>query len=349
MDSEKDSAGTLSLDDIVTQGELIAFALNGPDTYYEYRGHGMGLHYLLAEQYAQKIGVRLRVEVCRDSTELIRKLANGDGDLVIVPKSILADDSGIYLCGPKWLTNNKEIAAGIKQWYTADMMVETEKMQKSLLAAGSVTRHVYQPMLDRQNGIISRWDGLFRKHASAARLDWRLVAAQCYQESCFDPRARSWAGACGLMQIMPSTAQQLGLPISEIYSPEQNISAAMLYMKRLMEEFRDIPRNGERICFALAAYNGGKHHIRDAMALARKHGKDPHRWDCVKEFIVKLTTPQFYTDPVVKYGYMRGTETADYVTKIMQRYDGYRGQAHSSVADITPQRAVKHHKYKPQE
>ncbi len=346
---EADSATELSLDDIVSQGELIAFTTNGPDTYYEYRGHGMGLHYLLAEKYAQRLGVKLRVEVCRDSAEMIGKLASGEGDIVIVPESKVKAGKGLYSCGPKWLTNNRDVAESIKQWYHNSMLAETEKMQKSLLATGGVTRHVYQPMMDRQKGIISRWDGMFRKYAPTARLDWRLVAAQCYQESCFDPRAHSWAGACGLMQIMPSTAQVLGLSMQDIYSPEHNIAAAMRYMKMLMSEFRDIPRNGDRIRFALAAYNGGKHHIRDAMALTQKHGKDHHQWSNVQEYVLKLSQAQYYNDPVVKYGYMRGTETVGYVSKIMQRYAGYRGQAHSSPMDITPQKAVKHHKYKPKE
>lgn len=348
-EAEADSATALSLDDIISQGEIIAFTTNGPNTYYEYRGHGMGLHYLLAEKYAQKLGVKLRVEVCRDSMEMIGKLANGEGDLVIAPESKDRNEAGLYACGPKWLTNNKDIAASIKQWYRKGMLAETERMQKSLLATGGVTRHVYQPMMDRQKGIISRWDGMFRQHAPTARLDWRLVAAQCYQESCFDPRAHSWAGACGLMQIMPSTAQILGLSMQDIYSPEHNIAAAMRYMKMLMAEFRDIPRNGERIRFALAAYNGGKHHIRDAMALTQKYGKDPHQWSNVQEYVLKLSQASYYNDPVVKYGYMRGTETADYVNKIMQRYAGYRGQAHSANMDVTPQRAVKNHKYKPRD
>lgn len=348
-ETETDSTGTLSLNDIISQGELIAFTLNGPDTYYEYRGHGMGLHYLLAEKYAQSLGVKLRIEVCRDSTDMVRRLLSGEGDLAIAPTSAATTEHGIYLCGPKWLANNQDVAASIKKWYTPSMISETEKKQKSLLATGGVTRHVYQPMLDRQKGVISRWDHLFRQHAPTARLDWRLVAAQCYQESCFDPRAHSWAGACGLMQIMPSTAAQLGLSMSDIYSPEHNISAAMRYMRRLMAEFRDIPRHMERTCFALAAYNGGTHHIRDAMALTRKYGKDPHRWSDVREFVLKLSQAQFYTDPVVKYGYMRGSETADYVNKIMQRYAGYRGHAHVSPMEITPQKAMKRHKYKPKE
>ena len=101
----------------------------------------------------------------------------------------------------------------------------------------SVRRHTYSPFLNKSAGIISSYDPLFRKYAPVARWDWRLMAAQCYQESCFDPKARSWAGACGLMQIMPATAAHLGLPLSDIYNPEPNIAAAAKFISQLMNSF----------------------------------------------------------------------------------------------------------------
>ena len=153
------------------------------------------------------------------------------------------------------------------------------------------------------------------------------MAAQCYQESTFDTNARSWAGACGLMQIIPSTADHLGIPRNMLFDPEQNIAGAAKYIRELTAKFRDVPNPLDRACFVLASYNGGFFHIRDAMALARKYGKDAHRWTDVQEFILHLTTPAYYRDPVVKYGYMRGTETTAYVNRIMDRWAQYRGFA----------------------
>lgn len=134
------------------------------------------------------------------------------------------------------------------------------------------------------------------------------MAAQCYQESCFDPKAYSWAGARGLMQIMPATAAHLGLAEDKMYDPEENIYAAARYIAELSKHFQDVRNPMERQFFVLASYNGGYFHIRDAMRLAEKYGKDKHRWDDVAPFILNLQTPQYYNDPVVKYGYMRGTE-----------------------------------------
>lgn len=319
----------VTLSDIIRQGEIIILTTNGPQTYYDYHGHGMGLHYLLSEKLAKQIGVKVRVEICNDSTELIDKLNKGEGDIIACP--IHAE--GLASCGPDWAvtSSNTELAEEIRKWYKPEMIAETEKTQKSLLASGGVTRHVYAPILNHKKGIISQWDHLFQRYAPTARIDWRLMAAQCYQESCFDPKAHSWAGACGLMQIMPSTAKHLGLAAEDIYAPEPNIAASARLMGELLGKFRDAASQQDRICFALASYNAGEGHVRDAMALTRKYGKDANRWSCVQEFILKLSQPEYYKDPVVKRGYMRGTETSGYVDKIMQRWREYGGNPGRAV------------------
>lgn len=339
---------SFGLNDIVKNGEMIVLTLSGPDTYYDYRGRGMGLQYLLCENFAQKIGVSLRVELCRDTAELVSRLKKGDGDIAVVqlPKTI----KGIGFAGARvdslrtaWglKAGNKELADTLNRWFKPEMIVEIRQREKFVLSTGSVTRRVYSPMLNRSGGVISHYDHYFRQYAPLARWDWRLMAAQCYQESTFDPNARSWAGAGGLMQIMPGTATHLGLPHSRIYNPEDNIAAAAKYIQELNGLFRDIPAS-ERVSFVLASYNGGHFHIRDAMALARKHGKNPNRWSEVQEFVLKLSTPAYYNDPVVKYGYMRGSETVDYVARIHSRWAQYRGVARGggfSMAPTVPERA----------
>ena len=102
-----------------------------------------------------------------------------------------------------------------------------------MLTTKKVRRRIFSPMLDAKGGIISHYDQLFMTYSREIRWDWRLLAAQCYQESTFDPKARSWAGACGLMQIMPGTADHLGLSRANIYDPEQNIAAAVRYIAEL--------------------------------------------------------------------------------------------------------------------
>ncbi len=325
-----------SYDDIVANGEIIMLTVNGPTTYYNYHNHGMGLYYLLCEKFAQKIGVSLRVEECKDTAEMVGKLEKGEGDIIAVPLSRKTTKGDLLFCGAtpdsaktQWavLGGNTSLADSLNRWFSPQMIALAKQEESYLLSARSIQRHVYSPFLNRSKGVISKYDGYFQRYASQARMDWRLMAAQCYQESCFDPNAKSWAGACGLMQIMPSTAAHLGLPMESIHQPEANIAAAARYMAELQGHFSDVGDPGQRILFALAAYNGGFNHIRDAMALVRKHGGNPHDWGDVREYVLRLSNPAFYHDPVVKNGYMRGSETADYVDRIRNRWGEYCGVA----------------------
>ena len=308
---------SFDLDEIQRNGELIALTLTGPETYYDYRGKHLGAQYLLAQKFADKLGVSLRMEVCRDSAEMLQRLEDGEADLICYPMTKK---------GLGWLVGDdkEDLEEELKAWYKPGMLAEVKKEEEFLLSNRAVRRRVFAPMLNRAGGVISHYDGFFQRYASTIRWDWRLLAAQCYQESTFDPKARSWAGACGLMQIMPGTADHLGLSRANIYDPEQNIAAAVRYLAELERNFSDIREHSERTKFVLDAYNGGHFHIRDAMALARKNGRNANSWREVEPFVLGLSQPQYYNDPEVKNGYMRGSETVDYVRKIHERWNGYR-------------------------
>lgn len=352
---------TFSLRDIQESGEMVVLTISGPDTYYEYRGKQLGTQYLMCEKFAQKIGVSIRVDICRSVDEMVKKFKAGDADMIVYP--IPTSTKGIIPCGYSteqgklsWAVRdgNTELADSIKNWYKPEIAANVKREERELFSTQSIHRHVYAPMLNTQAGIISNYDHLFKRYAPIARWDWRLLAAQCYQESCFDPKAYSWAGAKGLMQIMPETARHLRLAESEVYEPEQNIYAAVRYINELNSHFTDIRNPEERKFFILASYNGGFFHIRDAMALAKKNGKNPHKWIHVAEYVLKLSTPEYYNDPVVKYGYMRGSETSNYVSAIYSRWQKYRGVRNASSLAPTddaptvyePHKASKKHRFK---
>lgn len=333
-----------TLTDIVNNGEMIMLTLSGPDTYFDYHGRGMGLQYMLCERFAQRLGVSLRVEVCRDTTELIRKLQAGDGDIAAVQlrrgiKGLRYSRVRVDAKQQGWAVRPDcaELQDSLDHWFRPDMVAKVRNEELFLFSPRSIRRHVFSPMLNRAEGVISHYDGYFQQYAPIARMDWRLMAAQCYQESCFDPNAKSWAGACGLMQIMPTTADHLGLPRGSMFNPEENIAASARFMSELAGHYQDVPEP-ERMLFQLASYNGGFFHIRDAMRLAQKYGRNPHRWDDVAEFILKLSQPAYYNDPVVKYGYMRGAETVEYVRRIRDRWQQYCGVARGgSSSGYVPQ------------
>lgn len=176
---------------------------------------------------------------------------------------------------------------------------------------------------------ISQYDAFFRKYAPEIDWDWRLLAAVAYEESRFDNSATSWAGAAGVMQIMPRTASLNGLPASEIRNPERNIATGVKIFKALDAMFRKrVPDSGERLKFVLAAYNSGQGHIFDAMALADKFGMDASRWHGnVRDAVLMKSRQEYYTDPVVKHGYFHGNETVSYVDKVLRTYDYYKSHA----------------------
>lgn len=174
------------------------------------------------------------------------------------------------------------------------------------------------------SGRISPYDEIIRRYSEDINWDWRLLASMIYQESRFLPDAQSWAGARGLMQLMPNTARRFG--VNDITNPEENIRAGVRYIKWLDEVLRDrIPEREERVKFILASYNVGLGHILDARALARKYGEDPDQWTGgVDYFILNKSNPEYFLDPVVRHGYARGYEPYRYVGDILTRYEHYR-------------------------
>jgi membrane-bound lytic murein transglycosylase F len=151
-----------------------------------------------------------------------------------------------------------------------------------------------------------------------------LLAALAFHESRFDASEVSWVGAAGLMQLMPRTAANFGLNSKSKFDPELNIEAGVQYIKSLNMTFRQVADKEERIKFILAGYNSGPAHILDAMALTKKYGKDSHIWfNHVEQFLLKKSEPQFYQDPVVKYGFFRGKQTVRYVQNTLDTYHKY--------------------------
>lgn len=170
---------------------------------------------------------------------------------------------------------------------------------------------------------ISRYDDLIRENAEKLGWDWRLLASLIYQESHFDPKAKSWAGARGLMQVMPATARELGIKNRE--DPRQNLEGGTKYLMNISERFSTIPDSVEQIKFVMAAYNCGYNHVEDGQRLADKRGLDDKRWDeNVNNMILELSYPENYNDPVVRFGYVKGIEPSTYVQQIFERYEHYK-------------------------
>ncbi len=422
------------LPQIKDSGQLVVLTLYSSTTYFNYRGQEMGFQYELCEQFAQSLGVKLKVKVARNAGELIRMLLAGEGDLIAYNLPITRDrmDSLIY-CGNEVITHqvvvqrsngrakpltdvtqlvgkevyvkpgkyyerlvnlDQELGGGIlirrmasdsisledlitevargkiaytvadddiarlnKTYYPnldirlavsfdqraswavrADCPLLAEAVDRwhaenrtSPAYAASMKRYFeisksvpHSPILSLREGKISHYDGLFKKYAAQIGWDWRLLASLAYTESNFDTTAVSWAGARGLMQLMPRTARAMGMPEGKEANPEESIKAAVKYLGITTRSFTEVPE-GERINFVLASYNSGIGHVFDAMALAEKYGSNKYVWrDNVEKFVLLKSNEEYFTDPVCKHGYFRGQETYNFVREIMGRYEQYK-------------------------
>ncbi len=167
---------------------------------------------------------------------------------------------------------------------------------------------------------ITPYDAIIKKYARKFNVDWRLIAAQMFAESSYNPKSRSFAGAKGLMQITPIAMKETGL--KDPYDIDQNIYHGIKYLKSRINILNNIPKHS-RLQFALASYNAGIGHLRDAQKLAKMNRLNHLRWDGhVDEMFLDLA---YYDDDDIEisHGYCRGTETVDYVKKIMSRYTIY--------------------------
>jgi len=170
---------------------------------------------------------------------------------------------------------------------------------------------------------ISPYDSLIQESAEKLDWDWYLLAAQIFRESKFNPRAESWAGAIGLMQVMPRTGNEYGM--TNLYDPEENIYAGTHHLMWLQKQWQSkITDKEERIKFILASYNVGLGHLQDAIRLTEKYGGNPKRWNDVSDYLLKKSYRKYFNDPVVEYGYCRGIEPIEYVKSILDIYENYK-------------------------
>jgi membrane-bound lytic murein transglycosylase F len=170
------------------------------------------------------------------------------------------------------------------------------------------------------SGTLSPFDSIFQSYSSQYGMDWRLMAAQSYQESHFDPKLKSWVGAIGLFQVMPATGKSLGF--RNLEDPDQGTHAGVMYMQQLVGRFEpEIPFK-HRLRFALASYNAGYGHVQDARRIAKEKGWNPNKWfGNVEKAMLLLAQPEYYRR--ARYGYCRGTEPVKYVSEIQNRYTSY--------------------------
>lgn len=164
---------------------------------------------------------------------------------------------------------------------------------------------------------LPKYQNFFETSAATFGFDWRLLAAMGYQESHWNPRARSFTGVRGIMMLTLRTADELG--IENRLDPEQSIYGGSKYLAGLRERLSESVHEPDRTWMALAAYNVGFGHLEDARRLAVTMGKNPDLWIDVKDVLPLLSQQRYYKQ--TRYGYARGQEPVNYVQNIRRYYD----------------------------
>jgi membrane-bound lytic murein transglycosylase F len=159
---------------------------------------------------------------------------------------------------------------------------------------------------------LPEWQPLLEQVAEEYQMDWRLLAAMAYQESHWDPNARSHTGVRGIMMLTRATASELG--VEDRTDPEQSLRGGARFFKDLLRRLPSDIEYPDRTFLALAAYNIGMGHLEDARIMTQQAGGDPHLWPDVRAHLPKLQNPNYFS--TTKFGFAEGEQAVNYVDNI---------------------------------
>jgi len=225
----------------------------------------------------------------------------------------------------------KESLAWAVRKNDADMIVEINRFLLYANQAGilkKITDKYYENAQDvdiyelkkfheRIQTRLPKYKKVIMEESDRYKFDWRLVAAVVYQESHFNPKARSFTNVRGLMQITRETALEMG--ITNRLNPDQSIRAGIKYLDKMYQKFDHIEDDYQRMLFSLASYNVGYGHVQDALKIAESKGLDPSNWQSLKATLPLLSKSRYFK--TTKHGYARGWEPVHYVERILTYFD----------------------------
>lgn len=220
-----------------------------------------------------------------------------------------------------WLLrpDNQDLLRLLRSWYQQayrdDEIMRTLDRYKTYLV--QLDKNDIAQFFKRTQTILPSYKQHFRRAAAEYDLPWQLVASVAYQESHWNPEARSFTGVRGLMQLTSETAEHLG--VDDRTDPVQSIQGGSKYIRILLDRMPEDLNSKDRLALALAAYNVGLAHLKDAQKLAEKMGRNPYSWHHLKEVLPLLADPDYADE--LEYGPARGYETVDFVERVKSFYN----------------------------
>lgn len=271
------------------------------------------------------------------SEDLIEQVSEGKIEYTVVEKNIAEVNKRFYdnididlelsvrqKIGFALRKTSPLLKARMNQWLSSYMEKAAFKyMKHKYFEIADLTSKSQDEYSSVKGGQLSRYDMIFKREAAKYNWDWQLIAAIAYQESKFNPYVTGFGGAYGMMQFMPEVGPKFGVYPNS--SPEVQIAGGMKKLMRDYESWPEVKSVAQRQKFAMASYNAGVNHIKDAQRLAKKYGYKTNVWDGNVEMMVKnLSQAKYYRDEVVENGAMRGGHTANYVMSVFSRYQSYK-------------------------
>jgi len=266
-----------------------------------------------------------------DNEELLMQVLDGKVDYTIIDSHVLAMNRRYYpelsiaftIKKPEplaWLVSKKNDASILaslieffgKVHHDGTLLALDDKYYGHVEEFNYVDTRLFLQAVEKK---LPKYQSLFEKHGQD--IDWRLLAAISYQESHWEPHARSFTGVRGMMMLTLITAKQMG--IKSRLDAEQSILGGAKYFKRMINKMPERIPEPDRTWFALASYNVGFGHLNDARIITQRQGGDPDRWFDVKTRLPLLKQKKYYKK--TKYGYARGDEPVKYVESIRRYYE----------------------------
>jgi len=262
-----------------------------------------------------------------DTEELLEKVGAGEIDCTVADSNIVAINRRYY---PElsvrfnlsraepiaWMLpmGSNALEAELNHWFEEfEQDGELRNLMERYYGHIEVFDYVdTRQFVRRIEQVLPRYRPHFEAAASDNDMDWTLLAAQSYQESHWQPGALSPTGVRGMMMLTQTTARDLD--ISNRMDPAKSIQGGARYLRQLYKRIPDAVQQRDRIWFALAAYNVGMGHLRDAMQLAQSLKKNPHVWSDLSGVFPLLSRKQYYKS--LEHGYARGREPVTYVKRI---------------------------------
>jgi membrane-bound lytic murein transglycosylase F len=220
-----------------------------------------------------------------------------------------------------WIVNpnEKQLTDNIEKWLDhAGSSGELAQINERYYGHVEIFDYVDMSKFQRRiSERLPKYRKIFESVAAKHNFPWTLIAAQAYQESHWNPRAKSPTGVRGMMMLTQATASSVG--VKKRLDPLQSIEGGVRYLEKMLNRLPEEVQGEDRIWFALAAYNVGLGHLRDARILAVRQKRNPNLWLDIQEMLPLLSKKAYYK--TVPHGYARGTEPVQYVDRIRSYYE----------------------------